>query len=79
MDNIIEIYNNLVGDGISIIDLYIYDRILNDDYNFGLEEANFKDKFEQIKENYSNDYECRSLEYHIDSVLNGYGDEEEWD
>ena len=39
-----------------------------------------EEKFNKIKDSYANDYECRSLAYHIDAVLNGdYEEVEEWD
>lgn len=73
---LIDIYNDLVDQGISIMDLYIYDCILNNSYGF--EDESIEDTFYHIKDNYNNDYSCRSLDYHISAVLNGE-EEDEWD
>lgn len=79
-DKIVKTYEELLNQGISIVDLYIYDSIINDEYGYGYGDETVEQKFERIKENYSNDYQCRDLAYHINAVLNGEeADEEEWD
>ena len=80
MDSIIKAHEQLLSEGISITDLYIYDCIINDEYGFGFGDLTVEEKFNKIKDNYARDYECRSLAYHIDAVLNGEFEEvEEWD
>ena len=80
MDSISKAHEQLLSEGISIVDLYIYDCIINDEYGFGFGDLIVEEKFNKIKDNYSNDYECRSLAYHIEAVLNGDFEEvEEWD
>ena len=79
MDSISKAHEQLLSEGISIIDLYIYDCI-NDEYGFGFGDLTAEEKFNKIKNNYANDYECRSLAYHIENVLNGEAEEmDEWD
>lgn len=80
MDSIIKAHEQLLSEGVSITDLYIYDCIINDEYGFGFGDLTVEEKFNKIKDNYSRDYECRGLAYHIDAVLNGEFEEvEEWD
>lgn len=80
MDSISKAHEQLLSEGISIIDLYIYDCIINDEYGFGFGDLTAEEKFNKIKNNYANDYECRSLAYHIENVLNGGAEEmDEWD
>lgn len=80
MDSIAKVYEQLLEEGISITDLYIYNCVVNDDYEYGFGSETTEQKFNKIKNNYANDYECRSLAYHIDKVLNGdsYEEDEEW-
>lgn len=77
-DKIVKVYEELLNQGISIMDLYIYDAILNDVYSYGYDDSSIEEKFNRIKQNYSNDYQCRDLSYHINAVLSGE-EEEEWD
>jgi hypothetical protein len=74
-----KVYEELLDQGINIVDLYIYDCIINDEYGYGYEDESAESKFYRIKENYSNDYKCRDLAYHINAVLTGEEEEEEWD
>ena len=80
MDSISKAHEQLLSEGISITDLYIYDCIINDEYGFGFGDLTVEEKFNKIKDNYANDCECRSLAYHIEAVLNGdYEEVGEWD
>ena len=80
MDSISKIHEQLLSDGVSITDLYIYDCVVNDEYGFGFGDLSIEDKFNKIKSNYANDYACRNLSFHIEAVLNGeYEEVEEWD
>jgi GGDEF domain-containing protein len=75
-----KVYEELLNQGISIVDLYIYDSIINNEYGYGCGDESIEQTFERIKDNYSNDYQCRDLAYHINAVLNGEEvDDEEWD
>ena len=75
-DTISNVYNELLDRGISITDLYIYDYLINDGC-VGHEE-DIERLMTKIKNNYANDYEYRSLAYHIEAVLNGE-DDSLWD
>ena len=80
MDSISRAHEQLLSEGMSITDLYIYDCIINDECGFGSSDMSIEEKFEKIKNNYANDGECRSLAYHIEAVLNGEFEEYEfWD
>lgn len=73
-----EAYNYLLDQGISIQDLYIYYNILNSAWYY--EENNITSLINKIRQNYERDMDCRSLEYHINAVLNDAYDEENiWD
>lgn len=79
-NNIADIYNKLIDNGISITDLYIYDAIINNDTYYYEPNKNIMDTIYSIKENYANDYEGKSLDYHINYVLNGNeAEDDEWD
>lgn len=80
-DNLSSVYDELLDRGISIVDLYIYDCLVNDDMGFSDAEETLESRFKKIKDNYANDDECRDLSYHINAVLNGYDYDEEdiWD
>lgn len=57
---LIEVYNDLLDQGISIMDLYIYDYLINNAYT----NENIEDLFNKVVESYNNDNEYRDLHYH---------------
>ena len=77
IENKATVYNDILSQGISVIDLYIYDCLINDDFSF----EDIETRFKRIKDKYSNDPECRDLSYHINAELNGYNYDEDdiWD
>ena len=50
---LIEVYNDLLDQGISIMDLYIYDYLINNAYT----NENIEDLFNKVVESYNNDNE----------------------
>ena len=52
---LIEVYNDLLDQGISIMDLYIYDYLINNAYT----NENIEDLFNKVVESYNNDNEYR--------------------
>ena len=73
---LIEVYNDLLDQGISIMDLYIYDYLINNAYT----NENIEDLFNKVVESYNNDNEYRDLYYHLNAVINGETEyDEEWD
>lgn len=73
---LIEVYNDLLDQGISIMDLYIYDYLINNAYT----NENIEDLFNRVVESYNNDNEYRDLHYHLNAVINGETEyDEEWD
>ena len=67
-DNLGSVYDELLDRGISIVDLYIYNCLVNDDMGFSDAEETLESRFKKIKNNYANDGECRDLSYHIANV-----------
>ena len=57
---LIEVYNDLLDQGISIMDLYIYDYLINNAYT----NENIEDLFNKVVESYNNDNEYRDLHCH---------------
>lgn len=75
MDNtLINTYNDLLDQGISITDLYIYDYLLNNASGY----EDIEELFNKVVDNYNNDDEYRDLSYHLNAVLNGT-EEDEWE
>ena len=50
MDSISKAHEQLLGEGISITDLYIYDCIVNDEYGYGYGDMTVEEKFNKIVE-----------------------------
>lgn len=79
-NNFIDVYDYVLDQGISPIDLYIYDCIVNDDNTFGMSEKDLEKNVIKIREDYMNDPQLRSLSFFIDKFIDGdYNEEEEWD
>lgn len=70
-------YDKVTGEGVTINDLYIYSRIIEDMGRYGTDEL-IEELFKKIKYNYANDYDWRGLDYHINAVLNDVGADILW-
>lgn len=77
-DRLETIYEKVVDAGVSINDLYIYSRIVEDFGIYGSSHQEMEDIFKKIKTNHANDDEWRSLDYHINAVLNDGSIESIW-
>lgn len=80
MNNLGKDYNDLLDEGKSITDLYIYHLIVNDERSFGYSEKEITDLVSQILDTRYN-YPDLGLESIVDRLLNGDvldGDEDEW-
>jgi hypothetical protein len=79
MDEISRQYNQLLDEGASITELYVYHLIVNDERNFGMSE---KEIIEMVRDAIDKRYSStQGIEYIVDSLLNGDeldGDEDEW-
>jgi len=79
MDEISRQYNQLLDEGASITELYVYHLIVNDERSFGMSE---KEIIEMVREAIDKRYSStQGIEYIVDSLLNGDeldGDEDEW-
>lgn len=72
---LVDAYNDLLDQGISITDLYVYDYLINNIYM----NENVEDLFNRVMDSYNNDSEYRDLHYHLNAVLNGDEVDDEWD
>jgi len=79
MDEISRQYNQLLDEGASITELYVYHLIVNDERSFGMSE---KEIIEMVRDAIDKRYSStQGIEYIVDSLLNGDeldGDEDEW-
>lgn len=79
MDEISRQYNQLLDEGASITELYVYHLIVNDERSFGMNE---KEIIEMVRDAIDKRYSStQGIEYIVDSLLNGDeldGDEDEW-
>ena len=79
MDEISRQYNQLLYEGASITELYVYHLIVNDERSFGMSE---KEIIEMVRDAIDKRYSStQGIEYIVDSLLNGDeldGDEDEW-
>ena len=79
MDEISRQYNQLLDEGASITELYVYHLIINDERSFGMNE---KEIIEMVRDAIDKRYSStQGIEYIVDSLLNGDeldGDEDEW-
>lgn len=79
MDEISRQYNQLLDEGASITELYVYHLIVNDERSFGMSE---KEIIEMVRDAIDKKYSStQGIEYIVDSLLNGDeldGDEDEW-
>ncbi len=79
MDEISRQYNQLLDEGASITELYVYHLIVNDERSFGMSE---KEIIEMVRDAIDKRYSStQGIEYIVDSLLNGDeldGDENEW-
>lgn len=79
MDEISRQYNQLLDEGASITELYVYHLIVNDERSFGMSE---KEIIEMVRDAIDKRYSStQGIEYIVDSLLNGDeldGDEGEW-
>lgn len=80
MSSIGQQYDKVLEAGISIVELYAYALIIEDDRSFGMREKEIKEKINMAVEARCNT--CDPLEDIIDRILNGEesfdGDDEEW-
>lgn len=78
MDEISRQYNQLLDEGASITELYVYHLIVNDERSFGMSE---KEIIEMVRDAIDKRYSStQGIEYIVDSLLNGDeldGDENE--
>jgi hypothetical protein len=72
------IYEKVTDAGVSINDLYIYGRVIEDFGIYGSSSQEMEEIFQRIKTNHANDDEWRSLDYHINAVLNDGSIESIW-
>ena len=77
-DKLDEVYNWITEAGISILDLYIYDYLLNEDYNLSIDGKSIGQKIKEIKQSYNNDYYCKGIDYHINKIISGNDDEDDY-
>lgn len=79
MDEISRQYNQLLDEGASITELYVYHLIVNDERSFGMSE---KEIIEMVRDAIDKRYSStQGIEYIVNSLLNGDeldGDEDEW-
>lgn len=57
---LVDVYNDLLDQGISVMDLYIYDYLISNVYT----NENIESLFNKVVESYNNDNEYRDLHYH---------------
>ena len=78
MNEISKQYNQLLDEGASITELYVYHLIVNDERSFGMSE---KEIIEMVRDAIDKRYSStQGIEYIVDSLLNGDeldGDEDE--
>lgn len=73
------VYNQLMEDGVNILDLYIYNCIMENESSWYMNKEERKEALEKIKSKYLQDYQGNNLDYYIETILADGGDEDEWD
>ena len=79
MNNLKDLYSQLLDEGIPITELYIYHLIVSDMRSYGMEEDEIADLVEQVID--KRNETSMGLEDIVDNLLNGDefdGDENEW-
>lgn len=62
-------YNKIIDSGLTVNDVYIYSRIMEDVGTY-LSDEEVEHLYKHIKHSYANDDEWRTLDYHINTALN---------